>query len=91
MTNVKLKVLQEVDLDWEEAQKVVVAVLKEDFDSITNDIVNMRRKSSFEGMREFEKEDLKNWMATRDAIYTMLCYYLEPDMLDSFMRNRSLL
>ena len=91
MTKVKLKVTQEVDLDWEEAQKVVVSVLKEDFDIISNDIVDMRRKSSFEGMKEFEKEDMKDWMTTRDAIYNMLRYYLAPDELDMFMRNRSLL
>jgi len=88
MTKVKLKVTQEVDLDWEEAQKVVVSVLKEDFDSITNDINSYR---AFTSLKEFEKEDLDNWMTTRDAIYNMLRYYLAPDELDVFMRNRSLL
>ena len=91
MTNVKLKVLQEVDLDWEEAQKVVVAVLKEDFDAITNDISKTRMEAAHRELKAFEKEDMKDWMTTRDAIYNMLRYYLAPEQLDSFMRNRSLL
>ena len=87
----KVKVTHEIDLDWESAQSVVVSVLKEDFDIISNDIVKTRRESSFRGMKEYEKEDLKDWMTTRDAIYNMLRYYLAPDELDMFMRNRSLL
>lgn len=91
MTKVKVKVEQELDLDWEDSQKIVVAVLKEDFDAITNDIEDYRKGRSYYDLKNFEKEDLDRWLKTRDAIYTMLNYYLAPDELDSFMRNRSLL
>lgn len=91
MTKVKVKVEQELNLDWEDSQKIVVAVLKEDFDSLTNDIQGCRKDRSYYDLKPYEKEDLDRWMRTRDAIYTMLNYYLAPDELDSFMRNRSLL
>lgn len=91
MTKVKVKVEQELDLDWEDSQKIVVAVLKEDFDSLTNDIEDYRKGRSYYDLKPYEKEDLDRWLKTRDAIYTMLNYYLAPDELDSFMRNRSLL
>lgn len=91
MTKVKVKVEQELDLDWEDSQKIVVEVLKEDFDSLTNDIQDYRRDRSYYDLKPYEREDLDRWLKTRDAIYTMLNYYLAPDELDSFMRNRSLL
>lgn len=91
MTKVKVKVEQELDLDWEEAQKIVVAVLKEDFDAFTNDIERLRMETNNRELKPFEKEDMSDWLTMRDAIYNMLRYYLAIDELDSFMRNRSLL
>ena len=91
MTKVAVTFKQEIDMDWETAQPIVVAFLKEDFDTISADIEKLRRKSFFEELKSYQKEDLANWMATRDAIYNVLRYYTTPEELDSFMRNRSLL
>ena len=91
MTKVKVKVEQELDLDWEAAQAVVVGILKEDFDTCTIDIEQHRREARSREMKDFENEDLANWMTLRDAIYNVLRFYTTPDELDMFMRNRSLL
>lgn len=91
MTKVKVKVEQELDLDWESIQAIVVGVLKEDFDAFSNDIVRLRMEAAHRELKPYQKEDLKDWMTTRDAIYNVLRWYTTPDELDSFMRNRSLL
>lgn len=93
MTKVKVKVEQELDLDWESIQSIVVATLKEDFDAFSNDIQRLRMKAAYDydALKPYELEDLEDWMTTRDAIYNVLRWYTTPDELDSFMRNRSLL
>lgn len=91
MTKVKVKVEQELDLDWESIQAIVVATLKEDFDAFSNDIARLRMEAAHRELKPYQKEDLKDWMTTRDAIYNVLRWYTTPDELDSFMRNRSLL
>lgn len=91
MTKVKVKVEQELDLDWESIQAIVVATLKEDFDAFSNDIQRLRMEAAHSELKPYQREDLSDWMTTRDAIYNVLRWYTTPDELDSFMRNRSLL
>lgn len=88
---VKVKVEQELDLDWESTQAIVVGVLKEDFDAFSRDIERLRMQAAHGELKPYQEEDMKDWMTTRDAIYNILRWYTTPDELDSFMRDRSLL
>lgn len=86
MAKVKVKVEQELELDWESTQEIVVASLKEDFDTLTNEIVSLRMKSHLEN---YQKEDLMASIKYRDAVYNLLQYYMVHTDFEMFMRNRS--
>lgn len=79
MYNVTVKKNMEIDLD--DAGNLVAQVLKEDFDFISKDIVELKSKS----LKSFEMEDLKRNLEIQEAMKTLLSYYMTKSDYNEFM------
>lgn len=79
MYNVTVKKNMEIDLD--DAGNLVAQVLKEDFDFISKDIIELKSKS----LKSFEMEDLKRNLEIQEAMKTLLSYYMTKRDYDEFM------
>lgn len=81
MYNVTVK--RNMDLDFEDAGNLVAQVLKEDFDFISKEINELTY--SFTTLRPHECEDLKRNIEIRDAMKTLMSYYMVKSDYDEFM------
>ena len=79
MYNVTVKKNMEIDLD--DAGNLVAQVLKEDFDFISKDIIELKSKS----LKSFEMEDLKRNLEIQEAMKTLLSYYMTKSDYNEFM------
>ena len=79
MYNVTVKKNMEIDLD--DAGNLVAQVLKEDFDFISKDIIELKSKS----LKSFEMEDLKRNLEIQEAMKTLLSYYMTKSDYHEFM------
>lgn len=79
MYNVTVKKNMEIDLD--DAGNLVAQILKEDFDFISKDIIELKSKS----LKSFEMEDLKRNLEIQEAMKTLLSYYMTKSDYNEFM------
>ena len=79
MYNVTVKKNMEIDLD--DAGNLVAQVIKEDFDFISKDIIELKSKS----LKSFEMEDLKRNLEIQEAMKTLLSYYMTKNDYVEFM------
>lgn len=80
MYNVSVTKNMEIDLD--DAGDLVAQVLQEDFDFISKEIIELKSKRD---IKSFEAEDLKRNIEVRDAMKTLLSYYMIKRDYNEFM------
>jgi len=80
MYNVTVKRNMEIDLD--EAGNIVAQVLQEDFEFISKEIHELKAKWD---MKPHEVHDWNRNMEVRDAMKTLLSYYMTKRSYDEFM------
>lgn len=73
----------QVEVDAEAAGDLVAQVLMQDFDDLSRDVV--AAQYSLKTLKPYELEDLKDHMEMRDAIKTVLRYYMKHDDYEDFM------
>ena len=73
----------EVEVDAEAAGHLVAQVLMHDFDSLSRDIVGAQYKLTT--LKPYEVEDLKDNIEMRDAMKTLLRYYMTHRDYEDFM------
>lgn len=72
----------EVEVDAEAASKLVAQVLQADFDFISKEINEMKKIVHFS---EVQVEDWNNNIEVRDAMKTLMRYYMIKSDYDEFM------
>lgn len=72
----------QIDINTVEAGNLVAQVLKEDFEFISREVTDLRYKRD---LKAFEAEDLKNNIEMRDAMKTLLRYYMKHKEYIEFM------
>ncbi len=77
-----LKHTKSVEVDLEEAGNLVAQVLQEDYEFVSDSINKLKFKSH---MRSHEAEDLARDLEIRDAMKTLLSYYMVKDEYNKFM------
>lgn len=77
-----VNVTRPMEIEVGEAGNIVAQVLMDDFQSICEDIRNLRLKPN---LRSFEAEDLANDIEMRDAMKTLLRYYMLQSDYAEFM------
>lgn len=81
MYNVTVKRNMEIDLD--EAGNIVAQVLQEDFEFISKEIHELKAK--WNTLKPHEVQDWNRNMEVRDAMKTLLSYYMTKRNYDEFM------
>jgi hypothetical protein len=82
--------MQSVELNHEQAGSIVAQVLKEDFDFISKEISELSFKGDIDhvvqrNLKPHEYEDLRNNIEMRDAMKSLLRYYLTHNDYTEFM------
>jgi len=80
---IKLKRTREIEIDIEEAQNLVAQVLQEDFDFISKEINELQYLTRT--MTSVEIQDWNNSMEVRDAMKTLMRYYMTRNDYNEFM------
>ena len=78
----KVTIQKNVDLGPDEAESLVAQVLKEDFEFISKEVAEMSFKRN---LKPHEYEDLRNNIEMRDAMKSLLRYYLTHNDYTEFM------
>jgi hypothetical protein len=71
-----------LELDTIEAGRLVAQVLQEDFDFLSKEIIELKSKSK---LSDVQMEDLNNDLHIRDAMRTLLQYYMTHNEYREFM------
>lgn len=79
---------QEIDLDMEAAGNVVANVLMEDFEYISKDINTWMRQLGSPNCPPYVAQDLADSIEMRNAMQTLLRYYLNMDDYRDFMETQ---
>lgn len=77
-----VNVNQYVEIDHEEAGKLISQILKEDFDFISKEFNEMKKIREFS---EVQLQDYNNSKEVRDAMNVLLRYYMVKSDYDEFM------
>lgn len=72
----------ELDLNMVEAENLVAQILQEDFEFISQDINELRSKSD---LKPYEGVDLARNIEVREAMKTLMQYYMVRDKYLEFM------
>ena len=80
MYNVSVK--RDMELDFEDAGNLVAQILQVDFDFISKEINEMKRIPHFS---DVQVEDWNNNVEVRDAMKTLMRYYMVKSDYDEFM------
>lgn len=72
----------ELDLNMVEAENLVAQILQEDFEFISQDINELRSKSD---LKPYESVDLARNIEVREAMKTLMQYYMVRDKYLEFM------
>lgn len=72
----------ELDLNMVEAENLVAQILQEDFEFISKDINELRSKSD---LKPYEGVDLARNIEVREAMKTLMQYYMVRDKYLEFM------
>ena len=78
----KVTIQKNVDLGPDEAESLVAQVLKEDFEFISKEVAELRFKRN---LKPHEYEDLRNNIEMRDAMKSLLRYYMTHRDYTEFM------
>jgi hypothetical protein len=79
---IKLKHTKEIEIDIGDAENLVAQVLQEDFDFICKEIIELRSKSR---LSDVQIQDWNNNMEIRDAMKTLMRYYMTHRDYTEFM------
>jgi len=82
---IKLKRTREIEIELEEAQNLVAQVLQQDFDFLSKEINQMKYNHTLSNMSRIEIEDWQNSMEVRDAMKTLMRYYMTRNDYNEFM------
>lgn len=82
---IKLKRTREIEIDIEEAQNLVAQVLQEDFDFLSKEINQAKHNHMLSNMSRVEIEDWQNSMEVREAMKTLMRYYMTRNDYNEFM------
>jgi hypothetical protein len=77
-----LKHTKSVEVEIEEAGNLVAQVLQEDFEFVSQNINEIKSKRD---LKSYEVEDLARDLEIRNAMKTLLSYYMVKDEYDKFM------
>jgi len=77
-----LKHTKSVEVDLEEAGNLVAQVLQEDYEFVSDSINKLKFKNN---LKPYEAEDLARDLEIRNAMKTLLSYYMVKDEYDKFM------
>jgi len=77
-----LKHTKSVEVEIEEAGNLVAQVLQEDFEFVSQSINEIKSKRD---LKSYEVEDLARDLEIRNAMKTLLSYYMVKDEYDKFM------
>lgn len=78
----RVKCTKDVEIDADEAIELTALVLQDDFVSLSQDINRLRHKPD---LQRFELEDHTNFMEMRNAMKTLLRYYMTHEDYLEFM------
>lgn len=81
MYNVNVK--RNMELDFEEAGNLIAQVLQADFEFISNELNEMKR--NMDGWTSVQTQDWNNSMEVRDAMKTLMRYYMTHRDYKEFM------
>lgn len=73
----------QVEIDAEDAGDLVAQVLMQDFDDLSRDVVSAQYRLTT--LKPYELEDLQNHIEMRNAIKTVLRYYMTHREYTEFM------
>lgn len=65
-----------VELTYDQQEKVIVQILKNDYSSISNDVLELYSKGIYE-LENYELEDLNSYTKILRSIDGVLYYYME--------------
>ena len=82
---VKLKRTREIEIDILEAGGLVAQVLQEDYDFISKEINELRHKTYSGTIKDYEIQDLAHNMEIREAMKTLMRYYMTHNNYNEFM------
>lgn len=71
-----------LELDDDQATEVVAELLQDDFDFLTREIIELKNQSN---LSTVQAADLINSMNVRDAVQTLLKYYMVHRDYENFM------
>ena len=71
-----------LELDDDQATEVVADLLQDDFDFLTREIIELKNQSN---LSTVQAADLINSMNVRDAVQTLLKYYMVHRDYENFM------
>jgi hypothetical protein len=77
-----LKHTKSVEVEIEEAGNLVAQVLQEDYEFVSDSINTLKFKRD---LKPYEAEDLARDLEIRNAMKTLLSYYMVKDEYDKFM------
>lgn len=82
---VKVKYTRDLELDTLEAGSLVAQVLQEDYEFICKEINELRGKAYSGIIKSYEAEDLSNDLEIREAMKTLMRYYMTRNDYNEFM------
>jgi hypothetical protein len=82
---VKVKYTKDLELDTLEAGSLVAQVLQEDYEFICKEINDLRSKAYSGIIKSYEAEDLSNDLEIREAMKTLMRYYMTRNDYNEFM------
>jgi hypothetical protein len=82
---VKVKYTKDLELDTLEAGSLVAQVLQEDYEFLCKEINELRGKALIGIIKSYEAEDLSNDLEIREAMKTLMRYYMTRNDYNEFM------
>ena len=82
---VKVKHTKDLELNTLEAGSLVAQVLQNDFDFISKEINELRSKAYNGYLKSYEAEDLSHNLDVREAMKTLMRYYMTHNDYNEFM------
>ncbi len=82
---VKVKYTKDLELDTLEAGSLVAQVLQDDFEFLSKEINELRSKAYNGTMKSYEAEDYSNDLVIREAMKTLMKYYMTHNDYNEFM------
>ena len=79
----------EIKIDYEMADKITLANLKESYESLNVSIGSLKlRIKAGEYLERYEREDMRDFKRTRKAIKRTLMYYMDPMQQEEYFNAK---